>query len=128
MSTAKKNKEKGKEKPVERVTPAPKMAAPKKQGRTVRLEDLSGRLQVFNLPHEVYCEGSGTCRCSERTFTEQVHAQGRVGIRKIVKRLPDSFTLLPRAKSEPLHESVKKCPDVYSAMRSRPTRVRVLDG
>ncbi len=107
---------------------APRIERPKAPPRRVKLEDLSGRLQVFNLPHEIYCEGSGECLCTKKTFIEKVQAKGRTGVRKIVKRLPGSLTLLPRSKSAPLHESVKQCPDVYSAMRSRPTRVRALDG
>ncbi len=92
----------------------------------VCLEDLSGRIQVFNLPHEVYCDDD-RCGCAMTQRHENVvTAEGRGGIKVIAVRLCDSVTLLPNAKTGPLHKSVIDCPDVKSAMLARPTRVRVI--
>ena len=113
------------EEPKEAVEQEPK--AERKAPRTVVLRDVSRRLQTFNLPHEVYCKQSGTCLCTERTLVEAVvRKDGHRGVRQFTKRISSSFTLLPGAKSEPMHPSVKECPEVKSALRARPNRLRVV--
>lgn len=99
-----------------------KKPSPKKQ--TVRLKDLSGRLQVFNLPHDVYCKEAGECLCNESEHYKRVVSKdGTAGVLLMNRRLCASFTLLPNGHSEPLHEAVLKCPEVRSPMKARPTRV-----
>ena len=102
--------------------PTPKTAKP----AGIMLQDLSGRLQVYNLPHEVYCKGR-TCECgSYDRQTAVIRSDGKGGIKKTEIRLPRSITVLPKETVGPFPECVKQCPDIKSALRARPTRLRVL--
>jgi hypothetical protein len=104
-------------------TPAPKIEKP----AGIMLQDLSGRLQTFNLPHEVYCKGSDTCECgSTERLTSVTRSDGKGGIKKTKIRLPRSINILPKETVGPFHECVKQCPEIKSALRARPTRLRVL--
>lgn len=105
----------------------PKVETPKaKDLDGIKLQDLSGRLQVYNLPHEVYCKGR-TCECgSYDRQTSVVRSDGKGGIKKTKIRLPRSITILPKETVGPFPECVKQCPDIHSALRARPTRLRVL--
>ena len=106
-----------------------KPKADKKAGRTVELQDLSGRLTSYNLEHVVYCKGSGTCLCEEQK--QRVAAQGkdgRAGFKVVQRLISRSITILPKGKSEPLHEAVLACDQVKNAIRARPTVLRVIRG
>ena len=103
--------------------PTPKTAKP----AGIMLQDLSGRLQTFNLPHEVYCDGSGSCECgSFDRLTPVMRSDGKGGVKKTPVRLPRSITVLPKQTVGPFHECVRQCPEIKSALRARPTRLRVL--
>lgn len=107
--------------------PTEKKKAPKASRRMVVLADLSGRMHVINLPHEVYCAKSGECSCEETTQTmPAIGKDGRQGVKRIARRHPLAITILPRGKSEPLHEAVLDCEQVRNAIRARPTQIRVL--
>ena len=117
--------------PVKPQAAAPKPETPRAETpRTpdgIKLQDLSGRLQVYNLPHEVYCKGSGACLCgSTERLTPAIRRDGKGGIKRTEIRLPRSITILPKETVGPFHECVKQCPDIKSALRARPTRLRVL--
>lgn len=107
-------------------TPTPKVEPTPKKLAGIKLQDLSGRLQVYNLPHEVYCKGR-TCECgSFDRRTAVVRSDGKGGIKMTKIRLPRSITILPKETVGPFPECVKQCPDIHSALRARPTRLRVL--
>ncbi len=122
MPKSEKKKGKTSSKPKD-PTPTP---PPKKTG-SVRLKDLSGRLQVFNLPHDVYCAKSGKCLCKKDQFLDMiVKKDGMPGLRRVEKLVCASLTLLAKSESEALHESITECPDVQSAMLAKPNRIRIL--
>lgn len=116
-------KKKSKPKPTPKLEPTPKVEKP----AGIMLQDLSGRLQTFNLPHEVYCDGSSTCECgSTERLTAVTRSDGKGGIKRTEIRLPRSIIVLPTKTVGPFHECVKQCPEIKSALRARPTRLRVL--
>ena len=72
---------------------------------TVTLTNRSGRIKVFTLPHESYCQASGHCAC--------VMTPGRSA-----RRIASSLTLAAGIELEGLHPAVLEAPDVARAIRS----------
>jgi hypothetical protein len=91
----------------------------------ITLENRGRQMQVFNLPHERYCEKSGRCGCTQElvnTWAEDV-ATGERTLRSTVKRIPASLTLLAREKHPGLHEAVLEVPEVQRAIELGTLRV-----
>jgi hypothetical protein len=91
----------------------------------ITLENRGRQMQVFNLPHELYCEKSGRCGCSQETVTTWVEdvATGERSLRATIKRIPASLTLLAREKHPGLHEAVLEVPEVQRAIELGTVRV-----
>ena len=82
-------------------------------------------MQVFNLPHERYCEKSGRCGCAQEIVNTWVEnaATGERSLRSTVKRIPASLTLLAREKQPGLAEAVLEVPEVRRAIALGTVRV-----
>jgi hypothetical protein len=91
----------------------------------ITLENRGRQMQVFNLPHELYCEKAGRCGCAEEivnTWVEDV-ATGERSLRSTIKRIPASLTLLAREKHPGLAEAVLEVPEVQRAIELGAVRV-----
>jgi hypothetical protein len=91
----------------------------------ITLENRGRQMQVFNLPHELYCERSGRCGCAQETVNTWVEdaATGERTLRSTIKRIPASLTLLAREKHAGLHEAVLGVPEVQRAIELGAVRV-----
>ena len=91
----------------------------------ITLENRGRQMQVFNLPHELYCEKAGRCGCANETVTTWVEdaATGERSPRSTIKRIPASLTLLAREKQPGLHEAVLEVPEVQRAIELGTVRV-----
>ncbi len=91
----------------------------------ITLENRGRQMQVFNLPHELYCEKAGRCGCANETVTTWVEdaATGERSLRSTIKRIPASLTLLAREKQPGLHEAVLEVPEVQRAIELGTVRV-----
>ena len=76
---------------------------------TLTLENQSGRLRVYLLPHEPYCAALGRCAC---TFTSDRHS----------RRLASSLTLATGVTVE-TEEAVLSVPEIASALRAGDLRL-----
>jgi hypothetical protein len=92
----------------------------------ITLESKTRQMQVFNLPHEVYCEVAGHCRCAEQRVTTVVDdpLTGERTPRSVVRRIPASLTLLAGAQAEGLDEAVLKVAEIRTALERGMLRVR----
>jgi hypothetical protein len=91
----------------------------------ITLENRGRQMQVFNLPHELYCEKSGRCGCAQEivnTWVEDAATVERT-MRSTVKRIPASLTLLAREKHPGLAEAVLEVPEVQRAIELGTVRV-----
>jgi hypothetical protein len=91
----------------------------------ITLENRGRQMQVFNLPHELYCEKSGRCGCAQEsvnTWGEDA-ATGERTLRSTIKRIPASLTLLAREKHPGLAEAVLELPEVQRAIELGTVRV-----
>lgn len=91
------------------------------------------RMQTFNLPHEVYCEASGKCACSETAVITSVVSEVDNERHPVQtqKRICSSFSIrfgerLQIGDGCKVHEAALKCPEVESALRAKPARLIVL--
>jgi hypothetical protein len=91
----------------------------------ITLENRGRQMQVFNLPHELYCERSGRCGCAQETANTWVEdaATGERTLRSTIKRIPASLTLLAREKHSGLAEAVLEVPEVQRAIELGTLRV-----
>jgi hypothetical protein len=91
----------------------------------ITLENRGRQMQVFNLPHELYCEKSGRCGCAQEIVNTWVEdaATGERTLRSTIKRIPASLTLLAREKHPGLHEAVLEVPEVQRAIELGTMRV-----
>jgi hypothetical protein len=91
----------------------------------ITLENRGRQMQVFNLPHELYCEKSGRCGCAQELVNTWVEdaATGERTLRSTLKRIPASLTLLARAKHPGLAEAVLEVPEVQRAIALGTLRV-----
>lgn len=91
----------------------------------ITLESKTRQMQVFNLPHEVYCEVAGHCRCAEQRVTTVVDdpLTGERTPRSVVRRIPASMTLLAGARAEGLDEAVLKVAEIRIAITRGALRV-----
>jgi hypothetical protein len=91
----------------------------------ITLENRGRQMQVFNLPHELYCEKSGRCDCAQEivnTWVEEA-ATGERTLRSTIKRIPASLTLLAREKHAELAEAVLEVPEIQRAIALGTVRV-----
>jgi hypothetical protein len=91
----------------------------------ITMENRGRQMQVFNLPHERYCEKSGRCGCAQEIVNTWVEnaATGERSLRSTVKRIPASLTLLAREKHPGLAEAVLEVPEVQRAIERGTLRV-----
>jgi hypothetical protein len=91
----------------------------------ITLENRGRQMQVFNLPHELYCEKSRRCGCAQEIVNTWVEdaATGERTLRSTIKRIPASLTLLAREKHPGLHEAVLEVPEVQRAIELGTMRV-----
>jgi hypothetical protein len=91
----------------------------------ITLENRGRQMQVFNLPHEPYCEESGRCDCAQEIVNTWVEdaATGERTLRSTVKRIPASLTLLAREKHPGLAEAVLEVPEIQRAIELGTVRV-----
>jgi hypothetical protein len=91
----------------------------------ITLENRGRQMQVFNLPHELYCEKSGRCGCAQEIVNTWVEdaATGERSLRSTVKRIPASLTLLAREKHSELAEAVLEVPEIQRAIELGAVRV-----
>jgi hypothetical protein len=91
----------------------------------ITLENRGRQMQVFNLPHELYCEKSGRCGCAQEIVNTWVEdaTTGERSLRSTVKRIPASLTLLAREKHPGLAEAVLELPEVQRAIELGTVRV-----
>ena len=89
----------------------------------ITLESRVRRMQVFNLPHEVFCKG--VCACSATTVVV-VAEHPRTGDRApkhVAKRVPPSMTWLARERRAGLPSVLLEVPDVKAAIERGYLRV-----
>jgi len=82
----------------------------------VTLESRVRRMQVFHLPHEVFCRGH--CTCAEVTVVV-VAENSRTGERapkRVAKRVPGSITILARERKAGLPGTVLEVAEVRAAI------------
>jgi hypothetical protein len=91
----------------------------------ITLENRGRQMQVFNLPHELYCEKSGRCGCAQEIVNTWVEdaTTGERTLRSTVKRIPASLTLLAREKHPALAEAVLDVPEIQRAIELGTVRV-----
>jgi hypothetical protein len=91
----------------------------------ITLENRGRQIQVFNLPHELYCEKSGHCGCAQEIVNAWVEdaATGERSLRSTIKRIPASLTLLAREKHPGLAEAVLEVPEIQRAIELGTVRV-----
>jgi hypothetical protein len=91
----------------------------------VTLESRVRQMQVFNLPHHVYCEES--CSCSESTVTliAENPRTGERAIRQVTRTTPDSLTLLAGERRAGLPTALLKVPEVKAAIARG--RIRIVE-
>lgn len=95
--------------------------------KTVKLVNLSGMTQTFNLPHEQYCLVARFCSCRTAT-NRRVVRNPRTGVASFKdeqRRVPKVITLRANTESEFLHEAALDCPEVNAALSGPQPRIRV---
>lgn len=92
----------------------------------ITLESTARQMQVFNLPHDIYCEAAGHCRCQEQIVTTVVEdpQTGERTPRSVVRRIPASLTLLAGARESGVHDAVLKVAEIRTAIDRGTLRVR----
>lgn len=92
---------------------------------SITLENRERRMQVFNLPHAIYCAAAGRCQCTEQVVTTLAE-DARTGARtprSVVRRIPASLTLLARAQQAGLPRAVLEVPEIQRAVAAGALRV-----
>ncbi len=78
---------------------------------TVALSNITGRMRIFVLPHETYCEALGRCACGT---TE--------GLKP--RRMPTSITLPAESTTTGFEDAVLLVPEIAKAIRAGDLLVR----
>jgi hypothetical protein len=95
----------------------------------IALQEVKNRMQVFNLPHEVFCKARKACVCKQE-YHERIKedlAKGERWRKRERIRICKSVTLMPRGYSEPLPSEVLECPEIKSAIDRQYVRVKKWD-
>lgn len=85
----------------------------------VILKNKSKRMQIFELPHDVVCEGEGDgCLCTDTTLVIPFlnKATGERGMKHIDKTLNDSVHIAVGESSRPLPDSVVSVKSIKAAI------------
>ena len=92
----------------------------------VTLESRVRQMQVFNLPHDLYCE-AGECACSDVVMVVAAEnpRTGARGLRHTSRKMPGSLTLFARERRAGLPVAILEVPEVKAAIARR--RVRVVE-
>lgn len=92
----------------------------------VTLEGMDRRRQSFTLPHDLFCEKSGDCRCETITVRTIEH-NPRTGekLPKIVERTIPGEVVIPFRSMVSIHDAVLGCPGVDAALKSKPKKLRL---
>lgn len=82
----------------------------------VTLESRTRRMQVFHLPHELFCRGR--CACSEVTVvvTAENPRTGERAPQLLQKKVPGSLTILARERKPALPTAVIELAEVKAAI------------
>lgn len=82
----------------------------------VTLESRTRRMQVFHLPHDVFCRGR--CACSEVivVVTAENPRTGERAPRQLQKKVPGSLTILARERKPGLPSAVLDLAEVKAAI------------
>ena len=90
----------------------------------VTIESRVRQMQVFNLPHDAYCE-DGKCACSDMTVVvvEENRRTGDRASKHIAKKAPASMTLLALERKAGLPSVVLDVPDVKAAIARGHVRI-----
>lgn len=109
------------------VRDEPKVAANVLPGRRrVVVQGLASRMQVFNLPHDVYCAAMGECSCTDQEVVVTVYSRVDKGreprlVRKVKKMNPTLTVRYRQRVAVPV--AALQCPEVKSALANRWLRV-----
>jgi len=92
----------------------------------VTLIGLARRRQQFQLPHGVYCEAAGECRCQDVTVRTLVlnPKTGERLTRMVSHRVPGTIEVPYKGQVE-IDEAILRCPGVRAALNSRPRKLRL---
>ena len=90
----------------------------------VTLESRLRQMQVFNLPHDAYCD-EGKCACSDVTVVvvEENPRTGERAPKHVTKKAPASMTLLALERKAGLPSGSLDVPDVKAAIARGHVRV-----
>jgi hypothetical protein len=90
----------------------------------VTLESRLRQMQVFNLPHDAYCD-EGKCACSDMTVVvvEETSRTGERAPKQVAKKAPASMTLLALERKTGLPTALLDVPDVKAAIARGYVRV-----
>jgi hypothetical protein len=90
-------------------------------------------MQTFNLPHEVYCEASGTCACTEQAVITSVVSEVDKERHPVQtqKRICSSFNVRYGERMQigdgcKVHKAALKCPEVEAAIQCKPARLMIV--
>jgi len=91
----------------------------------VTLQSRFGQMLVFNLVHQAWCGGRIRCACTEMTVlvTDENPRTGERALRRVVKKVPASLTLLARERRAGLPDAVLCVPDVRAAIERGLVRI-----
>lgn len=111
---------------VPKATPAKAAEVPDERHRVI-IEGRVARMQVFNLPHDVYCKAMGVCSCSEQMVSKTVYSQidkGQMRHSQLVKKLINSSLTVRFRQRVAVPRAVLACPEIKVALERKWLRVR----
>ena len=90
----------------------------------VTLQNRLRQMQVFNLPHDAYCQGR-ECSCSDVTIVviDENPRTGDRAPRHVTRKTPGSLTLLAHEKRAGLPDAVLHVPEVTAAISRGHVRI-----
>jgi len=91
----------------------------------VTLESRVRQMQVFNLPHHVYCKDACACSDTALAVLAENPRTGERASRRMTQRTPGALTLLARERRAGLPTTILDVPEVKTAIARR--RVRVVE-
>ncbi len=89
----------------------------------IRVINVTKRMQVFNLPHNVMCS-KDKCSCATHVHRQSSHnpKTGDVGYRDLERKLSGSAHILP-GESADLPDAAEKAPEIASAKSRGDVRI-----
>jgi hypothetical protein len=105
---------------------APEATVAPAAAQRVIVQGMARRMQVFNLPHEYFCEALGECRCSKGQVRTSVHDNVEGIRRPVVKERSFCPTLVVRFRQRvAVERAALACPEVKAALTAKPRLLRV---